>query len=50
MTEDFKSKFSSQQKQKDIEKETYYKDVAGFLVFIAIVLIAYYVASSPKQG
>jgi hypothetical protein len=50
MTDELKSKFSSQQKERDIEKETNYKDVAGFLVFLAIVLIAYYVASSTTQG
>lgn len=50
MTDELKSKISSEQKQQDIEKETYYKDVAGFIVFIAIVLIAYYVASSTTQG
>ena len=50
MTEKLKSKFSSPQKPRDIEKEIYYKDVAGFLVFLAIVLIAYYVASSLSKG
>jgi hypothetical protein len=45
-----KSKLRSIQKQQDIEKEIYYKDVAGFLIFLAIVLIAYYVASSLSQG
>ena len=46
MTDKLKSNLSSPQKQQDIEKEIYYKDVAGFLIFLAIVLIAYYVASS----
>ncbi len=50
MTDKLKSKSSSPQKQQDIEKEIYYKDVAGFLIFLAIVLIAYYVASSLSQG
>ena len=50
MTDELKSKISSEQKQQDIEKETYYKDVAGFIIFLAIVLIAYYVASSTTQG
>jgi hypothetical protein len=50
MADEIKSKFSPPQKQRDSEKETYYKDVAGFLVFVAIVLIAYYVASSTAQG
>ena len=50
MTDKLKSKFSSPQKPRDIEKETYYKDVAGFLIFVAIVLIAYYVALSLSLG
>jgi hypothetical protein len=37
-------------KQSDAEKQIYYKDVAGFLVFVAIVLIAYYVAVSIRQS
>jgi hypothetical protein len=50
MTDELKSKFSLEQKQQDLEKETYYKDVAGFLIFLAIVLIAYYVASSTTPS
>ncbi len=49
MTDELKSKFSSEQKQRDIEKEAYYKDIAGLIVFLAIVLIAYYVSSSTTQ-
>jgi hypothetical protein len=37
-------------KQTDAEKQIYYKDIAGFLVFVAIVLIAYYVAVSIRQS
>ena len=50
MTDELKTKISSEQKQQDIEKEIYYKDVAGFLIFLAIVLIAYYVAKSLSSG
>lgn len=37
-------------KQLDAEKKIYYKDVAGFLIFIVIVLIAYYVAVNLRQS
>ncbi len=50
MTDELKSKLNSEHKQQDLEKETYYKDVAGFLIFLAIVLIAYYVASSTTPS
>jgi hypothetical protein len=50
MTDELKSKLNSERKQQDLEKETYYKDIAGFIVFLALVLIAYYVASSTTQG
>ena len=50
MTDELKSKLNSERKQQDLEKETYYKDIAGFIVFLAIVLVAYYVASSTTPG
>ncbi len=30
------------------DKRLYYRDVAGFLVFVAVVVIAYYVAVSLR--
>ena len=44
MTVKLDSEELAPKKQVEAEKQIYYKDVAGFLVFVAIVLIAYYVA------
>jgi hypothetical protein len=30
------------------DKQIYYRDIAGFLVFVAIVVLAYYVAVSLR--
>jgi hypothetical protein len=35
-------------KSSNDDKRLYYRDVAGFLVFVAIVVIAYYVAVSLR--
>jgi hypothetical protein len=35
-------------KSLDDDKRLYYRDVAGFLVFVAVVVIAYYVAVSLR--
>ena len=35
-------------KSSDDDKRIYYQDVAGFLIFVAIVFIAYYVAVSLR--
>jgi hypothetical protein len=35
-------------KSPDDDKRLYYRDVAGFLVFVAVVVIAYYVAVSLR--
>lgn len=50
MAVESKSEQMPASKQTDADKQIYYKDVVGFLVFVAIVLIAYYVAVSLRQG
>ncbi len=46
MTMKSKSEDGAFPKSPDDDKRIYYRDVAGFLVFVAIVVIAYYVAVS----
>jgi hypothetical protein len=36
--------------QADADKQKIFKEIAGLLIFIAIVLIAYYVALNPPQA
>ena len=48
MTMNRKSDDGAFPKSPDDEKRIYYRDVAAFLVFVAVVVIAYYVAVSLR--
>ena len=48
MSMKIKSEDGAFPKPPDEDKQIYYRDIAGFLVFVAIVVLAYYVAVSLR--